>query len=352
MHNMSPVFVSDVEYISERVTQLIQSLQKAHILITGGTGFFGKWLLQTFSYLNEEYELRLTVYVLSRDPQHFLKEYPFFNKMGCLRFIQGDVNNERDMVSLSKYNFTHIIHAATATAINLYRSDSVSMFNTIVHGTRLILDLAKKIPTQPAILYISSGAIYGVHSEVELLSEDLDQLLPTVNSVYALGKRAAENLCHLYTTQYHLNIKIARCFSFVGPYLPLDTHFAIGNFIRDALNGGPIVINGTGHSVYRSYQYAADLIVWLLTILIEGKMGAAYNVGSDEVCSILKIAEWVANNYQPALQIDIKGDRREQGVQSYYAPNVSRAMQDFSLPPNISLSQAIQKTLSWHRDLS
>jgi dTDP-glucose 4,6-dehydratase len=144
-------------------------------------------------------------------------------------------------------------------------------------------------------------------------------------------------------------MKIARCFAFVGPYLPLDKHFAIGNFIRDGLSGKNIQVKSDG-SAYRSYQYAADLVIWLLHILVRGKSSLPYNVGSDEAISIADLAERVGQSFKPARQITIEKLREPHALAERYVPSLSRAKQMLDLTNSISLPEAIQKTIAWHKN--
>jgi dTDP-glucose 4,6-dehydratase len=168
------------------------------------------------------------------------------------------------------------------------------------------------------------------------------------NAAYGEGKRAAEMLCRLYAHQFGLEAKIARCFAFVGPHLPLDAHYAIGNFIRDALQGGPIRVNGDGMPL-RSYLYSADLVTWLWTILFKGQPCRPYNVGSGRSISIAELAGLVRQVVNPDVKIITAHQADPSQPAQRYVPSVERARNELKLEDWIGLESSIERTAGWHR---
>jgi dTDP-glucose 4,6-dehydratase len=170
-----------------------------------------------------------------------------------------------------------------------------------------------------------------------------------IRACYDEGKRAAEHLCALQAIAEGFEAKIARCFAFVGPHLPLDSHFAIGNFIQDALLGRPMVIQGDG-TPYRSYLYASDLAVALWTILFRGVSARAYNVGSREHLTIAELASAVCDAMEVPQLIRILEKPLESGMRpSRYVPDVSRVEQELCFRESVPLADAIRKTADWYR---
>jgi dTDP-glucose 4,6-dehydratase len=343
MRTQNPL-ASDLDHILDHTRDLWDELRGQQIFITGGTGFFGCWLLESFIWANENLNLDAHATVLTRSPEAFQVKAPHLAGNEAVTLIQGDVRT----FDFPSGTFSHIIHAATETSTKLNDENPLSMLDTIVAGTRHTLDFAKTCGTKKFLL-TSSGAVYGKQPpELTHIPEDYpgapDPMDP--KSAYGQGKRIAEHLCTLYARDTGIEMKIARCFAFVGPYLPLDVHFAIGNFIRDAMNGGPIIVKGDG-TPYRSYLYAADLAVWLWTILFKGKSCRPYNVGSDEAVSIVEVAEQVAHCFSPILQVEIRGrpNRNRQEPAERYIPDADRAKNELGLGKLTSLRDGIARTI-------
>ena len=295
------------------------------IFITGGTGFFGKSMLD-YRLRHPEWEWAKAEWVvLSRSPKRFIEANPKLAKQPAVSFVSGDI---RDFV-FPEGHFDSIIHAATSAVTTL--SDD-EMTSVILDGVKRIAEFAK-VAQCKTILFTSSGAVYGPRTEPS--SED-DECNPT--TAYGKGKLAAEK----FLIDSGFDVKIARCFAFVGPYLPRTIHFAIGNFMQDCLDGHDIVIKGDGTPL-RSYLYSDDLVEWLFTILAHGESGRPYNVGSDEGMSIKVLAEKVCSVLCGG-NIVVMG-KPTGAPPSVYVPNISRARKELGLRISISLDNAIKMSV-------
>jgi len=344
---MFDLLTHDFDEIFLRSQDSMKFLKNQRLFITGGTGFFGKWILGFLNYANTHHSLNLEIYVLSRNPENFLLDFPQFNTP-LIKFVRGDIRNfELDI----KVDF--VIHAATEASAKLNGENPEEMFNVIVDGTRRVFDICKKL-NPSRILITSSGAIYGTQPSDVIHQPDESRLGPDLHdsgSAYAEGKRVSELLSAFHHRLTGQEVVIARCFAFVGPFLPLDSHFAVGNFMQDCLLGRDLVIKGDG-TPSRSYMYAADLVVWLLKVLTHGKNLRSYNVGSEESLSIAEVAQkvrdvWIGIKGQ-SLKVQILSPLRPEAPIQRYVPKANRAKDELNLSVKYTLHEAIFKTLTWH----
>jgi nucleoside-diphosphate-sugar epimerase len=317
-----------------------QILAGKNIFISGGTGFIGKWLLGTLLDANETMGLACSITVLSRDPASFQCRWP--GLAGRINWIAGDV---RDF-PISDQHFDVIVHAATDVVSQASPTD---VFSTCIDGTSHMLAMARKCGAS-LFLLVSSGAVYGplpvgMTNVPESYVGGPDPLLSS--SAYGEGKRAAEWLASEASAD-GLDVKIARVFALVGPHLPMDRHFAIGNFLHAAMDGKQIVIQGDG-TPFRSYLYAADMAAWLWTILIKGEPGCAYNVGSEESLSISALAERVCSVLKSSSRIKVLKQVQQHMPSVHYVPNTARARTELNLPPALALDETILRTANWHK---
>ena len=309
--------------------------------MTGGTGFFGCWLLESFVWACDSLQLDATMTVLTRSPEAFRAKAPHLADHWAVRLLRGDVRSFEH----PQGPFTHVIHAASDATPQLCRERPLLVLDTLVDGTRHVLDFAVTTGARRFLL-TSSGAVYGAQSpDVKRLPETCATAPDPAftPSVYGEGKRVAELLCSIYQEAHGLECLIARCFAFVGPYLPLDAHFAIGNFLNDCMNGRAIQVKGDGTAL-RSYLYAADLAVWLWTILVKGESCRPYNVGSEMAVSVGEAANLVAAVLGSTQPVKI-ARRPAPGAQPQcYVPCTARAQNELHVREWIPLPEAIGRT--------
>ena len=338
--------VRDIDSIVSQTAPMWEQMRGQRLFLTGCTGFFGCWLIESFLAANRAFSLGASVTVLTRSPERFRERAAHLASDPAVHLLQGDICT----FAFPEGDFQFVIHAAADTGVEASERPG-ELLLSILDGTRRVLDFAATHGTR-RLLFVSSGAVYGEQpAEMTHIPESYrggpDWLKPL--AAYGEGKRAAELMATLLAQEAGLECVNARCFSFVGPQLPLDQHFAIGNFIRDAIRGVPIRIKGDGTPL-RSYLYASDLAVWMWTLLLRAPSGEAYNVGSDLGVSIADLARTVIDALDVDIEINIAGEVTPGVARSRYVPSIEKAREQLGLRVTVDLRDAIRYTAAWHRD--
>jgi nucleoside-diphosphate-sugar epimerase len=343
-----PLPQEDLDHVLLHTRDLWETARGQSLFITGGTGFIGHWLLETFVAANKQFSLGARATVLSRNPDAFLLRAPHLAAASGLTFVQGDISNFQFPVG----TFDCIIHAATEVADRSRSGAAAGQMDAILNGARGILALAQHANVKK-LLFLSSGAVYGVQPP-HLLNVPEDWVgaprTTALESGYGIGKLASEHLLAVHAPTIGYQLKVARCFAFVGPHLDPE-RYAIGNFIRDALAGQPLKILGDGTQL-RSYLHAADLALWLWTILLRPDSEGIYNTGSSEAISIAGCARAVAGVIDPTLTITIATPSDPARPVSRYVPDTCRASRELGLRQLISLTDGIGRTAAWQRGVN
>jgi dTDP-glucose 4,6-dehydratase len=311
------------------------------LLVTGGTGFVGRSLLR---WLAAPGRPRVRPTLLSRDPARFRARFPAL--AAGVELLAGDVRR----FEAPPGGFTHVLHGATDTGAEAHAHPEV-IRETILEGTRRVLEVAQAVGAG-RVLLLSSGAAYGPQpAELDALPETYQGALDPADpgTSYGRAKREAEALCAAWTAPGH-SASVGRLFAFVGPDLPLDAHFAIGNFLQDALAGRPIEVRGDGSPV-RTYLDQDELAGWLWALLHRGAPGRVYNVGSDEAVDMAGLARLVAEVVQPGLEVRIARARADYAGRQRYVPSLARVRAELGLEVRVPLREALRRTAAWHRAL-
>jgi UDP-glucuronate decarboxylase len=342
---LRPLLLSaDLDAINAALALDWPKLAGKRIFMTGGTGFIGRWMLSALADANQRLGLGVEVDILTRDPDAFARREPGLGSAKGFRYLRGDVLS----LGAAEAWYDYVLHAATDASAELNDNDPLRMFDTIVEGTRRALAFAVACKAE-RFFFFSSGAVYGAQPwDLTHVPESYVGAPDLTNhrSAYGEGKRAAEMLCTIAARQHGLDVISARIFALLGPLLSLDIHFAAGNFIRDAMAGKTIVVEGAGRAV-RSYLYAADLTTWLWAMLLRAPAGAIYNVGSEESVSIAELAERVTRLLN-APGFEILGREDPGWNAGRYVPATQKIRNELGVVPTVGLDEAIMHTARWN----
>lgn len=336
----------DLEHVLDATRPLWDEMRGERLFLTGGTGFFGCWLMETFVHANRSLNLKAEAVVLTRHSEAFRAKMPHVVEDSSVTLLHGDV---RDF-AYPEGTFRFVIHAATEASAKQAAEEPLEMLSTILTGTERTLEFAAAHGTRKFLL-TSSGAVYGRQPDEMAHVPETYVGAPDplhAGSVYGEGKRAGELMCALHAKASGMECKVARCWAFSGPHLPLNAHFAIGNFVGDVLAGRPIQIAGDG-TARRSYLYAADLAIWLWTILFRAPALVPFHVGSARDLSILELAQTVSASLGAQAEIHVAKEAIAGAQIARYVPSVSRAAEMLGLRETVTLEDGIRRMAAWHR---
>ncbi len=341
---MNPILAEDVQYIAKQLNAETEVLKNSSIFITGGTGYFGKNILEAIMHLNAEQKLNVKLFILTRNKQRFLDQHPRFNHPNFV-YIENDVAE----FVFPNEPLHYIIHGAAEVA-KLDKTDELDVLETAYFGTKKLLELAKEKKVK-GFLFMSSGAIYGNQPfDLPAIPESYGggPDITKLNASYGEGKRMGEYLCQYYGQKFNVPVKIGRCFAFVGPYMPLNAQFAFGNFIQNAMHDETISMQSDGSSL-RTFLYTADLVCWFFKLLLNGKNMVPYNIGgATKEISILEIAQYVSQSFDNKIKIEVL-QKEKSANRGRYIADVSAIMKDLNITSVIGLEESLDRTVKYYK---
>ncbi|MFZ5917488.1 MAG: NAD-dependent epimerase/dehydratase family protein [Chloroflexota bacterium] len=362
MKSSRDVVRTDLEYICDNLKEELPHLAGKRLLITGGAGFLGYYLVQTVLYWNKKTSARsieLTVY------DNFMRGMPAWladlERDENLTLVRHDITSP---LPQDIGDFQHIIHAASVASPIYYRKYPIQTMDANVNGLRFLLEYCReqKEKGRPieGFLFFSTSEIYGDPTPDNIPTPETyrgNVSCTGPRACYDESKRYGETLCVNFAQQYNLPIRTARPFNNYGPGLKITDRRVLPDFARDVLAGRDIVMLSDG-SPTRTFCYVADAIVGYFKILVRGRDGEAYNIGVVEPeISMVDLAGRVVKLAGQLFGYEGKVVRRTSPDQDYLVDNPNRrcplivkAQCDLGYRPSISLDEGLKRSLVWYNE--
>ncbi len=329
-----------------------EKLEGTSVLITGATGLVGSACARVLLERNHAFGSSIQVKALVRNAKKARIVLDGYSASDGLELVLGDVQS----VDIDACAAEYIIHAACPTASNFFMEHPVETANAIVGGTVHMLEAAKASSAK-SFVYVSSMEVYGNGNSSpgidNALREDevgfCDPL--SVRSCYPEGKRMAEQYCMAYASEYGLPAKVARLAQTFGPGIPKDDRRIFAHIARSAINGEDVVLKTTGEST-RMYNYTADAVRALLTILIRGEAGAAYNVANpDTYSSVRQMAEIVADTCaRKPMEVRVELDPNAPYPPEHHLPLDVSKLEALGWQPKVGLEGMYRNLMAYLED--
>jgi len=333
--------LDEYNFIIEKISQKnIIKFKNKKILISGATGFIGKWLVGSLLNIDNIYKLNLKINIISRKTKKVnIDNFKDFKDLR-IYFIKTDIE-KINKINLGKQDiFINLATDTSKTKVN----DVNYVFNTVIKGTKNIVEALKKNHI-PKIIHASSGAAYGDYKiPKDGYKETVNQNRNFFNdnNFYGLAKKKSEDILLNYSNSSKTNIIILRIFSLIGSHFPLNSHYAISNFTKNALSNKNIKILGNGKDI-RTYMDICDLIIWIIKIMIKNKnKSKIINAGSNEKINILSLAKKIIKISKSNSKILLNKNKKNHEIRHKYFPNLNLAKKN-NLINYVKLNKSIYK---------
>lgn len=311
----TPVFQEDLEHITQAEYIPWEQLQGKTCLVTGATGLIGYTLVSALLYAGWKKQLNLSVIALVRNVQAARQKFAAQLEQGLpLQFVEGDVEH----LPAIEQPVDYVIHGASPTASKFFVEHPVETIQTAVIGTMNLLQLARQKQCS-GFVYLSSMEVYGaINHEMPLSEKDVGYIDPlAVRSCYPESKRMCEAMCAANASEYNLRAMSVRLAQTFGPGVDANDNRAFAEFMRCARQGKDIVLQTPGDSK-QPYIYTMDAASAILTVLLKGEKGQAYNaVNASTYCSIAEMAHLVAQNFSKDNPVQVKILATEESAKKY-----------------------------------
>lgn len=301
------------------------------VLITGATGLICSTIVDLLLRLNESSDRGITVICAGRSEERLKRRFPGFDENTGPVFTYYDATKDEEIAY--EGNIDYIIHGASNANPAIYMKEPVETMMSNILGLKRMLDLAKKKHAE-RLLYISSSEVYGTNETTDPYSEGSYGYVDILNprAAYPSSKRAGETLCIAYGEEYGTDAVMVRPGHVYGPSVTASDNRASSEFTRKALDGEDIIMKSKGTQL-RSYCHTLDCASAILTVLLNGERGNAYNISNpDSICTIADIAKAIAD---------------AGGVELRFSEATDSEKRSFNMMSNSSLRSDKLEALGW-----